>query len=686
MTVNGVIGIADHVDDVRQAENSPGSVSTSAETGGTGGGPSNVAGLSTQAPAGGTGASTGGGTSGGGGGTAAGGGGTAAGGGGTGGGAGTGRSTRAAQRTGTRPRALRRYAIPPTVKIATWVQGLADWERRGGQSVTPSGVVDAGSRTNSRSIQGGVDVIWNSGSPLFDLMMVGLVGSYTDANISANIGANGHLEGTGIGGYWMTSKGPWSVDIIEKVDFFEYTPNGPITPMGLPSSLYLRNYATAGNVNYRIPLGFRNFIEPTAGIIYVATDFDQAILGFDHGKLVRLQAGARIGSVWDWYGIGVAGTFKTLVYSNVEATGPTLQAPGLGLGPGFASSTDQGKIRGDVEGSLNFLFANGYSALVAGSVRFGSEYLATGGRLTVRKEFNAAGVPAAPVYRAPSVLPSSWVWEAGGRYWYSSAKNWYDFYSNRIPSQLNSRLTYDGLAANSGEGFFRVDSPLGMFLKGYFGGGSIFNGHLYDEDFPPNCVYSQTLSDLKGSLGYASVDAGYTFYDGRKTSAFVGPVVRLGAFIGFHYWHEQVDAFGCTQLANSPACAAALPNSIKVITEDDRWNALRLGVVADLWLTSLLKLTTDVAYARVWQRAVDTHYFTVGSDPSTGTGNGLHAEAVLNYQLTPLFDVGVGGRWWHYNTDATDALFNSNLKYTTDRYGVFVQSRLKFGELAFVRR
>ena len=46
--------------------------------------------------------------------------------------------------------------------------------------------------------------------------------------------------------------------------------------------------------------------------------------------LPRLQAGARMGSVWDWYGIGVAGTFKTLVYSNVEATGPTMQAPGLG--------------------------------------------------------------------------------------------------------------------------------------------------------------------------------------------------------------------------------------------------------------------------------------------------------------------------------------------------------------------
>jgi hypothetical protein len=40
----------------------------------------------------------------------------------------------------------------------------------------------------------------------------------------------------------------------------------------------------------------------------------------------------------------------------------------------------------------------------------------------------------------------------------------------------------------------------------------------------------------------------------------------------------------------------------------------------------------------------------------------------------------VGGRWWHYHTNATDQVFNSLLKYTTERYGVFVQGSVKFGE------
>jgi hypothetical protein len=93
-----------------------------------------------------------------------------------------------------------------------------------------------------------------------------------------------------------------------------------------------------------------------------------------------------------------------------------------------------------------------------------------------------------------------------------------------------------------------------------------------------------------------------------------------------------------------------------------------------------LKLTLDAAYARVWQKATDTHHFTLGPDPSNGQGNGLQLEGILNYQITDIFNVGVGGRWWHFQTNATDTLFNTQLKYTTERYGVFVQGSVKFGE------
>jgi hypothetical protein len=268
-----------------------------------------------------------------------------------------------------------------------------------------------------------------------------------------------------------------------------------------------------------------------------------------------------------------------------------------------------------------------------------------------------------------------WTWEVGARYWYSSGKNWYNYYADTSTALVVSRLTYEGLHAHSGESFFRVDGPLGLFVKGYVGGGTVAAGKLYDEDLPPALdPYSKTVSGIKGGLFYANADVGITFLDSRNESG--GSGTRLGAFVGYHYWNEKVDAYGCSQIGGNTVCVPPIPNSIKGITEQDTWNALRAGGIVDFWFTERVRLTAEAAYARAWQRAVDTHYLTFGRDPANGDGNGFHAEALLNYQMTNAFNVGVGGRWWHYSTKDIDQ-FNQLLTYTTDRYGVFVQGSLQ---------
>jgi hypothetical protein len=289
-----------------------------------------------------------------------------------------------------------------------------------------------------------------------------------------------------------------------------------------------------------------------------------------------------------------------------------------------------------------------------------------------------------PVHAAP--LPPAWVWEFGGRYWYSSGKNWYNYYGDTTASLLVSRLTYQGMTGQSGEAFFRVDSVSGMlervFVKGYAGGGAITKGTLIDEDFPPLTVpYSSTSSDILGHLSYASVDAGFTFLDNtrRNYSSNSEPWarVRLGAFAGYHYWHELANANGCSQTGgNTAICGMPVPTSITLATEQDTWNSLRLGMVGDILFTPRLKLTAEVAYARTWQKALDTHYFTFGPDPASGSGNGFQTEAVLSYRVTRAFDLGVGGRWWHFQTNAIDS-FGQLLQYSTDRYGAFMQASLK---------
>jgi len=155
--------------------------------------------------------------------------------------------------------------------------------------------------------------------------------------------------------------------------------------------------------------------------------------------------------------------------------------------------------------------------------------------------------------------------------------------------------------------------------------------------------------------------------------------IRVGAFVGYNYWKEEVDAFGCTQTASNPVvCPPGLVASTdKVITEKDTWRSLRLGLTADAMLSQRMKLSAEAAYLRTDQDALDTHYFTFGPDPANGDGDGVQVEAVLSYQLTQMFNIGVGGRWWHLETEAIDS-FNQLLEYNTDRYGVFVQGGYKF--------
>ena len=272
-----------------------------------------------------------------------------------------------------------------------------------------------------------------------------------------------------------------------------------------------------------------------------------------------------------------------------------------------------------------------------------------------------------------------WTFEVGGRYWYSNGRNRFDYYGGpTTASPIVSALNYDSTKGHTGEVFFRVDSPVGIFIKGNAGGGMLVSGTLYDEDFPPKFnPTSRTASDIRGDLSYATIDAGYSFYDGRKSG---GVPVRLGAFVGYNYWSETDNAFGCRQInANPNVCFGPniIPTSDRVIMEQDKWNSFRAGGVVDWWLTQQLKFTGEAAFISARQSAQDTHYFTFGPDPASGSGYGFQTEALLDYAVTNNFSVGVGGRWWHLRTGAND-IFDQHLEYTTDRYGGFLQASYKF--------
>ncbi len=278
----------------------------------------------------------------------------------------------------------------------------------------------------------------------------------------------------------------------------------------------------------------------------------------------------------------------------------------------------------------------------------------------------------------------------GARYWMSSGRTSKDLF-DLSGTAMVSRLTYSDVTAHTAESFVRLDHWSGAFLKGYLGIGSTAAGNLKDEDFPPFIdPQSATTSSLKdGTLSYGSFDIGYNFLK--------GPRYRLGAFAGYHYYHETLNAQGCAQTAGNPdVCVPPIGDAILGITNDGVWHSIRLGVSGELMLTDRLKLSAEAAWLPYTVlSSSDTHWLRLNHPggftsavPENGTGNrGYQLEAILSYQMTEALSVGVGGRYWHMETsgssDFTNSIFfgfggEQPLNFKTDRYGGFVQAAFRF--------
>jgi opacity protein-like surface antigen len=293
---------------------------------------------------------------------------------------------------------------------------------------------------------------------------------------------------------------------------------------------------------------------------------------------------------------------------------------------------------------------------------------------------------AAMPLKAPVLVASNWEVEAGARVWFSSGRIGAPqplVDTPPTPPILASRLIYSGLDATSGETFARVDHSSGFFVKGILGAGGGSSGSINDEDFPAAGAYSNTLSSASAHIAYGTIDLGYTFLR--------SPGAKVGAFVGYNYYEEDVNTYGCAQLAGALTCTpGAFSPNFQGLSQDDHYNSLRVGLSSQFMLTNRLKLTTDVAYLP-WVNFTgqDNHNARELLLPeSASTGNGVMLEAILGYNVTEAWNVGVGGRYWAYNMRTGTTTFNflgapppivETGRYNSERYGMFVQSSYKWG-------
>ena len=246
--------------------------------------------------------------------------------------------------------------------------------------------------------------------------------------------------------------------------------------------------------------------------------------------------------------------------------------------------------------------------------------------------------------------------ELGVRYWYSTGIHKHSHSAQeQFPDLGNptSVLTYENLDAHAAEIHGRQIFRGNWFLKGVLGGGRIITGSFDDEDyFAGQQKFSDTTSSVPaGWFSHLFIDLGrYQWILGERAHA-------LGGFIGFGQWTEYVDAYGATYTVDTEGDGTPIPRGVKVISNKAIWRALRLGISADIGLTSRTRLIADLAfipYATV--RNEDSHYLRtddedLGPAPNiviTGRGRGLQVEGELRHEIARRVDISLGWRYWYF--------------------------------------
>jgi outer membrane protease len=307
----------------------------------------------------------------------------------------------------------------------------------------------------------------------------------------------------------------------------------------------------------------------------------------------------------------------------------------------------------------------------------------------------SAGAARWPTLR-PEKQVSPFAFEVGGRYWYSSGRMSFGF-ANGSPFFGNptSTLDWHGLSAHSGEVFARIDHiPSGVFVKGLVGLGSVAHGHIDDMDFlVTQFKFSDTTSDVhNGNLSYAMLDVGWAYTP--------TPGVRLGFFVGYHYWHEKVTAYGIVcnmpSVIGCPAAGAVIegPN-VAVGSFEPTIHAARIGVESRIAVDEHWSFSGEIAgvpYAALNNK--DSHLLRqsmddLGPAPNVITNSsyafGVEAELFVNYALTSNIEMGAGVRYWGVMANRGGVQFGPDFvvsdslnKFDQQRYGVLLHVKGKF--------
>jgi outer membrane protease len=130
-------------------------------------------------------------------------------------------------------------------------------------------------------------------------------------------------------------------------------------------------------------------------------------------------------------------------------------------------------------------------------------------------------------------------------------------------------------------------------------------------------------------------------------------------FVGYNYYQQNLVGLGCKQAAtNTAICGVtSYTEDNHVLGYRERWNSLRVGLSGEIPINDLIKVSGDVAWLPISNlTATDNHWLRPDINPMKESGSSrknYQAEVVASYKVTDHINLGVGVRYWNFQTNGT---------------------------------
>ena len=232
----------------------------------------------------------------------------------------------------------------------------------------------------------------------------------------------------------------------------------------------------------------------------------------------------------------------------------------------------------------------------------------------------------------------------GLRYWYSQSRS--DLDNSSFQGSGFDLASTDNVKSHTAELVGTLeDTSEGGFMRAYVGLGRNVSG---DAD------YLGVDMDQKDetTLSYVVVDGGW------QMARFAGNQARLKGFVGYQYLSDDL----------------SLKHNSNTYSQSRDWHAIRVGVSAEGDINERFGWTVDVAGVPWAHNKIESW--------ESDWAYGVEADAMMNVNLTPNWQLGVGGRYWwlksnfdrRYVVTGEKVVFDQNYH----RYGLLLESKYQF--------